>query len=239
MARVIGVSGALKQNSWEFRSVEDIQRFWAEVQIVPMRAEGRKHPHEEQWAVGLYLLLLGRHGLLSYPFRLDEGESPDFMLTWLSGETSGLEVTRATTASFQQVMTKLDREFIRRERAVSAKEGKPEPVVFVDWNLPDEAARVRTWCNQVLEAIQRKLDKLANFRKATYHDLLVCNDADVPLFRGREKTQAFDTVASEFTEFEARFQQSFRSVSVIMSTDVEYDIGRNRRLLVYRESEAS
>src|SRR4029077_1445475 len=106
----------LQKDSWEFRSLNDIERFWTEVRTVPMRAECRKHYHEEQYAAALYLLLLGRHGVLSYPLRLDEGESPDFMLGWPSGETSGLEVTRATTAPFQHVMTELDQESMRAQK---------------------------------------------------------------------------------------------------------------------------
>ncbi len=230
----------LKSNSWEFRSLEDVRRFWSDVRTVPMRAEGRKHHHEEQYAAGLYLLLLGRHDLLSYPFRLDEGESPDFMLTSPSGETSGLEVTRATIQPFQKVMSNIDREFVHREEEAKARGTRAEPVSVIynplGWT---DGQCVRNWCDQMLKAIVRKFDKLTTFRRATHHDLLICNDTDVPLFPGRERERAFDMVASELKKLGSRDTRSFRSVSVIMSLDVEYDIGRNRRLLVYRESEAS
>ena len=229
----------LQQDSWEFRSLSDIERLWTEVRTVPMRAECRKHYHEEQYAAALYLLLLGRYRVLSYPFRLDEGESPDFMLGWPSGETSGLEVTRATTGLFQQVMTELDQEFIRREKEATVKGTGPEPVAVVDWNLPPEDERVRRWYEQVLEAVRRKLiEKLPKFRRAAHHDLLICNDADVPLFPGRERERVLNTVASALKGLDAQFAQSFRTVSLIMSLDVEYDIGGNRRLLVYADGEA-
>jgi hypothetical protein len=230
----------VKPNSWKFHSLEDVGRFWREVRTVPMRAEGRRHHHEEQYAVGLYLLLLRRHGLLSYPFHLDEAESPDFMLTWPSTETSGLEVTRATTQPFQKVMSDIDREYVRRKKTARAEGTEAEPVSVIynplGWT---DGQCVRNWCDQVLEATIRKLGKLAEFRQAAHHDLLIYNDADVPLFPGREREQTFDTVASELKRLESRYAQSFRSISVLMSLDVEYDVGRNRQLLVYRESEAS
>jgi hypothetical protein len=228
----------LQQGSWEFRSLNDIERLWTEVRTVPMRAECRKHYHEEQYAAALYLLLLGRYGVSSYPFRLDEGESQDFTVGWPSGETSGLEVTRATTGPFQQ-MTELDQEFIRREKEATVKRTGPEPVAVVDWNLPPEDERVRRWYEQVLEAVRRKLiEKLPKFRRAAHHHLLICDDADVSLFPGRERERVFNTVASALKGLEAQFAQSFRTVSLIMSLDVEYDIGGNRRLLVYGDGEA-
>jgi hypothetical protein len=92
-----------------------------------------------------------------------------------------------------------------------------------------------TGATRLFEASIRKLNKLAEFRRAAAH----CNDADVPLFPGREREHALDTVASELNKLESRYAQSVRSISVIMSLDVEYDVGQNRRLLVYRESEAS
>lgn len=237
MARGTKGSGTLKPNSWEFCSLEDVERFWAAVRSVPLRAEGRKHHHEEEYAAGLYLVLLGRHGLFNYPLRLASGESPDFMLTWPSGETSGLEVTRATTEPFQKVMSDVDREFFRREQEAKAKGVEAEAVSIVynplGWT---DGQCVRKWCDQMLEAIIRKLEKLGTFRQASRHELLICNDADVPLFPGREREQAFDRVASKLRELDSRYPQSFHSVSVIMSFDVEHDISRNRRLLAYREN---
>ena len=70
VAGVTKGTGALKSNSWDFCSPEDVERFWAAARTVPLGAEGRKHHHEEEYAAGLYLLLLGRHGLLNYPLRV-------------------------------------------------------------------------------------------------------------------------------------------------------------------------
>src|SRR5208282_5383610 len=97
-------------NSWAFRRRSDVERFWREVRDVPRRGNGRRHYHEERFCLGLYLLALATHDLLSYPLRVEQGESPDFMLTWKSGEITGIQVTRATERWLQRKMTEMDRE---------------------------------------------------------------------------------------------------------------------------------
>jgi hypothetical protein len=230
----------LAKTSWQFDSLDDIKQFWQEVREVPLRAEGRKHHHEEQYAAGLYLFLLGRQRAVSYPLRLDQAESPDFMVTSPSGATSGLEITRATTGSIQRVMTEIDREFFRRMRQAEIDGTEPEPVAAIanpaGWT---DGQCVCRWCDQVTTAVRRKLEKLPNFRQATHHDLLICNDADVPLFPGKERERAFSIVKSALQEPQAEFACHFRIVSVIMSLDLEFDILGTRTPLAYRESEAS
>ncbi len=55
------------------RSIEDVQRLWLKVREVPSRTEGRKHHHEEEYCLGVYLSALGRNGFLNYPFTLKRG----------------------------------------------------------------------------------------------------------------------------------------------------------------------
>lgn len=137
-------------------------------------------------------------------------------------------------------MSDMDREFVRCEKEAKRKRGEADPVSVIYNPLGWTAGQcVGNWSDQVLEAIIRKLDKIAAFRWTTHHDLLICNDADVPLFLGRERKQAFDAVALELKKLESRYAQSFRSVSVVMSREVEYDIGGKRRLLAYHECEGS
>lgn len=246
------------EGSWEFRSLDDIQRFSGQVRSVPGRTQGRKHHHEEQYSLGLYLLALGEHALLTFPLRIEQGESPDFMRTWPSGETTGLEVTRATTEDFQRTMTGTEKEFLRREAEAKAAgvdilplpadqgvllvpRAEAEPVCIMQGPLEGWAGEKpeRKWCDQVLKAVRQKFEKLPKFRPASYHDLLINNDADVPLFGGSERKRALDTVAKALNDFNARIKRTFRVVSIILSLDVEYDIGGNRRLLPYRQNEAS
>ena len=96
---------------WVIRSIKDVQTLWLKVREVPRRTEGRRHWHEEQYCLGVYLLALSRHGLLDYPFAVKRGESPDFIFTEKSGEVIGLEVTRATEPWLQREMTSADREY--------------------------------------------------------------------------------------------------------------------------------
>ncbi len=84
------------KDRWNFATIADVRRFWRSVCSVPGRADGRRHYHEERYSLGLYLLALAEHEQLTYPLRIEQKESPDFMLTWPSGELTGLEVTRAT-----------------------------------------------------------------------------------------------------------------------------------------------
>jgi hypothetical protein len=209
----------------QFRLLGDVERFRAEVRAIPMRAQGGTHPDEDRYAAGLYLLWLGRHGLLSYPFGLDQGESPDFMLTWQSGETSGLEVTRATTGAFQKVMSELDRESIRRDKEAKAKGVEPD-VASVDWDISsDSDERVHKWCDQMLQAIRRKLEKLPKYRVATYHDLVIHQDTSEPIFPGNERREALRALAP-VKDLQFQFPQRFHTISIITSSDVEYDIAR-------------
>ena len=103
------IGESVMTNSWTFRRRSDVERFWREVRDVPRRTNGRKHYHEERFCLGLYLLALATHDLLTYPLRVEQGESPDFMLTWKSGETTGLEVKRATQASLRSATDQAER----------------------------------------------------------------------------------------------------------------------------------
>src|SRR5579875_725820 len=99
------------QGHWEFRSADDVVLFWEHHRSVPSRADGRKPRHEERFYLGLYLLALADHELLSYPLIVEQGrqhESPDFMLSCASGEVIGLEVTRATEQSVQRQSRTVD-----------------------------------------------------------------------------------------------------------------------------------
>ena len=113
------------QSHWDFRSAEDVSGFWDKHRHVPGRTEGRKPYHEERYCLGLYLLALATHELLPYPLSVDHDDSPDFMLLWPSGESTGLEVTRAADESQQAAKTVAEREYRRRKTEVRCPEVSP------------------------------------------------------------------------------------------------------------------
>jgi hypothetical protein len=81
---------------WNFRSAADVNAFWKKFQRVPARKRRTKRD-EERYCLALYLLALATHRRLRYPLRIEEGESPDFMITWSLDTTTGIEITKATS----------------------------------------------------------------------------------------------------------------------------------------------
>ncbi len=203
-------------NSWTFRRRSDVERFWREVRDVPRRTNGRKHYHEERFCLGLYLLALATHEILSYPLRVEQGESPDFLLTWKSGETTGLEVTRATQPSLQRAMTAVDR--------------NPEPVVILPSLLGyanDQPERLFCWL--VGESIENKLKKLPKFKAASRYELLIADDLPV----GADSREAFAAMRKWVRSLQARRGCAFAKISVIKSLDVAYDLGGDFHILPF------
>jgi hypothetical protein len=212
------------------RSDKDVQTLWNSVREVPRRSEGRRHYHQEQYCLGLYLLALGRHGLLDYPFTVRKGESPDFMVIGRSGETTGLEVTTATEPWIQREMTKADRESRRRELAAKDSGREAEPVIVglseLGW-VGDEAEN--QWCLLIRRAIERKTTKLHKFAPAARHDLLVYDDTPLPAVDRRKVLAAMDSWARDL---KAETQMLGR-ISIVISLDVLFDVGARSQILPY------
>jgi len=219
-------------NSWTFRRRSDVERFWREVRDVPRRTNGRKHYHEERFCLALYLLALATHEMLAYPLRVEEGESPDFMLTWDSGETTGLEVTRATEPSLQSAMTAADHESARRESEAAKSGVEPEPVVITPSLLGyanDEPERLFCWL--VGETIEKKLDKLSKFKAASSCELLIADDLPV----GADSRAAFAAMREWIRSLQPRAGCAFAKISVIKSLDVAFDLGGDFRVFPFIE----
>jgi hypothetical protein len=220
-------------NSWTFRRRSDVERFWRDVRDAPRRTNGRKHYHEERFCLGLYLLALATHHLLTYPLHVEQGESPDFMLTWKSGETTGLEVTRATEPSLQRAMTAADREFARREGEAARSGGEPEPVGFLlsETGWTGDQAELE-WCRLVGQCIERKLDRLLRFRQASRHDLLVYDETPLPVVDRRKVFSEVDLWARSLRRTNG---SALGKISVIMSLDVAFDLGGDFQILPFVE----
>jgi hypothetical protein len=218
------------KDRWTFTSIADVWRFWRSVRSVPGRTEGRRHYHEERYSLGLYLLALAEHQQITYPLRIEQGESPDFMLTWPSGELTGLEVTRATEQWIQRAMTASEREYQRRAATVAASGKKPEPVCIplseAGW-IGGEAEL--EWCSIIRSAIEQKLVKLPNFRPASHHDLLIYDDTPLPAV---DRHKVLETISPWAHGLNER-KPAFGNISVIISLDVLFDLGGTCRIFPY------
>lgn len=84
-----------------------MKEFWKRFQRVPARRRRTKRD-EERYCLALYLLALATHRKLRYPLRVEEGESPDFIVTWHTGKKTGLDVTKATNMWVQPETTNAD-----------------------------------------------------------------------------------------------------------------------------------
>jgi hypothetical protein len=218
------------KDHWKFNSVVDVQRFWQSVRSVPRRTEGRKHYHEERYGLGLYLLALAEHKLLTYPFRIEQDESPDFMLTWPSGEVTGLEVTRATEQWLQRAMTASEKEYRSREAIAGAHGETPETVCISlsQSGWAGDEAEVE-WCGLIRQAIEQKLAKLPTFRPASHQDLLIYDDTPLPAVDRRRVLTAIGPWARGLNEKKG----AFGKISVIISLDVLFDLGGACRIFPY------
>jgi len=223
---------AAAARSWDFKSAEDIRAFWSCVRDVPPRGGGRRHHHEEQYCLGIYLLALAQRGFLAQPLRIEQGESPDFMLTWASGRTAGLEVTKATEPWFQKAMTKDEREYRRREAEAASLKQPPAPVIrmlsVAGW-AGDEAER--EWCSLICRVIERKLESLAGYREANSHELLIYDDAPLPAVDRRKVMAAMASWVPLLREKGPAFDK----VSTIVSLDLLFDFGGESQILPYIE----
>jgi hypothetical protein len=214
---------------WTIHSMRDLQTLWLKVREVPRRTEGRRHHHEEEYSLGVYLLALGKHGLLEYPLTVRKGEAPDFVVIEKSGEVTGLEVTRASEGWLQREMTTADREYRRRELAAEGSGREPEPVIIElsqsGW-IGDEAEN--QWCILVRRAIERKITKLSKFAATARHDLLISDDTPLPTDR-RKVLAALDPWARDLKSKTPMLGR----ISIVVSLDVLFDIGGDSRILPY------
>ncbi len=197
-------------------SISDVDALWRKVREVPRRTESRKHSYEEQYCLGIFLLALGRHGLLDYPFTVKQGESPGFLITEKSGQVAGLEVTSASEPWVQGEMPSSIREDLRRE--FSSRTFR---------SVGDEAER--QWCGLIRNAIERKIAKLPAFMPAQRHDLLVYDDTPLPTVDRRKVLAALDPWARDLKSKTPLLER----ISIIISLDVLFDVGGESRILPY------
>lgn len=210
-------NGLPVRRSWDFLSRDDVRRFWLEVRDVPRRMDGRTPKQYERCYLGLYLLALADHQLLSYPLTVAEGEAPDFLVTWKSREATGLEVTRATDQELQRWMSRAE------------KEDSDEPTMMASWSGYAGYQLEREWCDFVREAIKKKVARLDKYKGAERCDLLISDDTRAGAGDRRKVLELLSDWARDLKRREPRLGK----ISVAASLDVLYDIGGESRILPY------
>lgn len=213
-------------SKWKIRSISDVAEFWSKVREVPRRTEGRTHKQYERHYLGIYLLALADNKLLSYPLKIEEPDSkgqgqksPDFMLVWESGETTGLEVTRATDEELQRWMTRAEKEHPEGSAIMDSPHG------YAGDQLEQE------WCGLVRRAIEKKVALFPGYRPASRYDLLVADDTRMGAGDRRKSIAILTPWVRELKQKEPKVGK----ISVVASLDVLYDIGGEVRIFPYIE----
>jgi hypothetical protein len=119
------------------------RKFWKKFQRVPARRRRTKRD-EERYCLALYFLALATHRKLRYPLRVEEGASPDFIVTWSSGKTIGLSVIKATEMWVEHEVAKVDGKpdwfsYVRRaieSKVQTLKSPRSDLLVYEDEPLP-------------------------------------------------------------------------------------------------------
>lgn len=199
---------------------KDVEKLWRAVRNLPRRAGGsslERSEREEWYAFGVYALALARHGLIAYPVKVEKGQRPDFMCTWAGGENTGLEITRATTSG-------LRRPIVAGKRLSDGEKGAG--VVSID--LFDDGwmdgEREEQWCRLLMDAVQKKVALLPDYRFASRHDLLIYDDTPVI----GVKRKGLDPLRERIRRINSPM---LGHISVIASVDLIYDVAGVCRIL--------
>jgi hypothetical protein len=158
-------------------------------------------------------LALADHELSQYPLKAEEGESPDFMFTWSSGETIGLEISSATDEDVQR--------WIANDRAASTLMASQRG--YAGDQLEKQ------WCDVVRATVEKKVAKLSKFEAAARHDLLIPDDTRMGAGDRRKALNLLFPWAHDLT----REHSIIGTISIVASLDVLYDIGGEPRLFPY------
>ncbi len=206
----------------ELRAAEDVEAFWKSVRSVPRWTGGRTHKQMERYYVALYLMRFAENGLLAYPLRLKEEESqagqlPDFMITWPSGESTGLEVTRAAETKVQAAITHLEKQC-------------PDGAILMP-NLRgyggDELEGA--FCALVRGIVEKKVQEKLPKYNVSQCDLLVHDETSMGAGDRRKTLQILEPWARELKQREPKLGK----LSIVASLDVLYDVGGESRVFGY------
>jgi hypothetical protein len=199
-----------------FDSLADIRRFWIRVGKVGSRRNREKARREERYCLALYMLARATNNLIEYPISVEEGQSPDFMVSEGAGDTFGLEVTQATTPEHEERLTHAEKS------GASVLDLGPE----AGWL---EGQRESLWIERMKCAVMQKLELIPGYRKASRHDLLIYDNT--PLI-GVNRDQVTANIRDWIREYRSAVP-SFGFLSIIISLDVVLDVGGECRMLPF------
>ncbi|MGH7947744.1 MAG: hypothetical protein ACREQF_00760 [Candidatus Binataceae bacterium] len=86
------------------------------------------------------------------------------------------------------------------------------------------------WCSLVRAAIEAKTAKLPKYRPATHHELVIYDDTPLPAVDRRMVLERLREPVRTLCE---RKKPSFRTISVIVSLDLLYDLGGEPRIIPF------
>ncbi len=201
----------------EFDSAQSLMRYFENVGIhVGPRSGPVKGTQDEKELFNLrqYLTTLATNDELKFPVKVVKSESPDFIITDGDGMARGLEVTEATTQTYQRDLTLSDRELDDEPKLVSLGRN--------GWRS-DSAERET--CSAILWAMRRKARKIkyGKYRSNLQHDLLIYVNVRAFFYDNAE-------VAGLLNQRAIRWNNQWSvlgSVSVILSRNIILDVTRN------------
>lgn len=223
---------------------------------VPKRTCGRRSSHTERYDLKFYLERLPEKCLLKFPFSVRKEESPDFILS--NNETiTALEVTEATTESFQKAQTKQETEpegtWLELNPSFNLESSEKRDKK-VQWKAIGEAMRKRgeklrgegwlgdsgkkEWVEIILSAIKKKTEKLnqPRFKNADRYELLIYDGSHVGsimLDVGKAVPLLKKAVNEKLDLISSK--RNFHFISIIRGNQLLYDI-TNEYLIIEKQN---
>jgi hypothetical protein len=181
---------------------------------------GKQHPNRlrrmERWVLSRYLLALEASGKITFPVRLAHAlrnHSPDFMVVFEATPTQGYEVTQATTSPYQKKLTRLE------------QRGGPKYSHGGDGRGWIGSEPECYWCKLILEAVRKKLGKLAkgHYAIAELQHLLIYDDMDNAAV---DLAEARKLLRPSLLTLLAAAKVRFDTISVVTTqSSLLYDVG--------------
>ena len=139
------------------------------------------------------------------------------MLTWPSGEITGLQVTRATDQTLQQWLSRIEKEHPEGAARMFS------PLGYAGGQQEKE------WCDFARSAVEEKIAMLGQYKPASRYDLLVADDTRAGVGERRKVLAILAPRVHDLKQKEPRLGV----ISAVISLDILYDIGGRARILPY------
>jgi hypothetical protein len=194
---------------------------------VPPRTERKDQFAEELRCLRRYLFPLADKGLLEFPIEVVKHEPPDFICRSRTGESIGLEVTKATRKEFEADLTRWHRQQATRHYVSDQATG----TMFLDVLGWAGDAVETEWVGYIRSSIADKLSDIASYSVAEC-DLLIYDNTPLPAPNLKTVAEGvrLQFVKEPLADKEGR---SFRVISVIRDPWLIYDIARKPQVLRY------